>query len=389
MLSEQEYNDQLNEEQRANAAAAVIQEKWRAFQQNRGGAESADQIDEGSAAPQELTAEELREQLVERCRALLLDREHVIQQNLGHQRTLARIFAERRNNQTEPPPEPSQAQPAEVEARYWAQIQRIREARAEIEARQLEADGDIDAAKDRHHATLEEAMEAEQHFRQYVKEKSECAVFPRSGKPIPQKRIQQWLEEEEELYQQVHEIRINYIRQRNKSRKLSALLKEKEKLNDGLHLIDFEQLKIENTNLNEKIEERNEDLLKLRKKATNTIHTLTHVKEKLEFVKGENAGLQQLVEEQDDQLNMLRDRLSHAKKERDVYSTDNVKMRENMPMIGAEDLLLDYEVRKKEIENLRIKVLTLTNEHHTLMLWIHSHQNQLEELQKGAAALTA
>lgn len=40
---------------------------------------------------------------------------------------------------------------------------------------------------------------------------------------------------------------------------------------EGLHLIDFEQLKIENQSLNEKIEERNEELLKLRKKTTMTV----------------------------------------------------------------------------------------------------------------------
>lgn len=40
---------------------------------------------------------------------------------------------------------------------------------------------------------------------------------------------------------------------------------------EGLHLIDFEQLKIENQSLNEKIEERNEELVKLRKKTTVTV----------------------------------------------------------------------------------------------------------------------
>ncbi len=35
-------------------------------------------------------------------------------------------------------------------------------------------------------------------------------------------------------------------------------MKEKEELGEGLHLIDFEQLKIENQTYNEKIEERNE-----------------------------------------------------------------------------------------------------------------------------------
>ena len=58
-------------------------------------------------------------------------------------------------------------------------------------------------------------------------------------------------------------------------------------LADGLHLIDFEQLKIENLTLNEKIEERTEELLKLKKKTTQTVQVLTHVKEKLQFVQAE------------------------------------------------------------------------------------------------------
>ena len=46
-------------------------------------------------------------------------------------------------------------------------------------------------------------------------------------------------------------------------------------------------LKIENQTLNEKIEERNEDLHKLRKKTTTTVQVLTHIKEKLQFCIGE------------------------------------------------------------------------------------------------------
>lgn len=49
-------------------------------------------------------------------------------------------------------------------------------------------------------------------------------------------------------------------------------------------MIDFEQLKINNVDLNEKIEERNEDILKLRRKVTSTVQVLTHVKEKLQFL---------------------------------------------------------------------------------------------------------
>ena len=52
--------------------------------------------------------------------------------------------------------------------------------------------------------------------------------------------------------------RLKNIHLRYQLRKLEQTLKQKEELSEGLHLIDFEQLKIENQSLNEKIEERNE-----------------------------------------------------------------------------------------------------------------------------------
>ena len=53
-------------------------------------------------------------------------------------------------------------------------------------------------------------------------------------------------------------------------------------------MIDFEQLKINNVDLNEKIEERNEDILKLRKKVTSTVQVLAHLKEKLQYAQASN-----------------------------------------------------------------------------------------------------
>lgn len=81
------------------------------------------------------------------------------------------------------------------------------------------------------------------------------------------------------------------IKLQNKIGKLEAQIKEKEQLAEGLHMIDFEQLKINNVDLNEKIEERNEDILKLRKKVTSTVQVLTHVKEKLQFLQVCSYGL--------------------------------------------------------------------------------------------------
>merc|ERR1712024_5977 len=90
-------------------------------------------------------------------------------------------------------------------------------------------------------------------------------------------------------------------------------IKKQEELAEGLHLIDFEQLKIENQTLNERIEERNEELQKFRKKMTKTVQVLTHVKEKLHFVKGENEIYSKELSQLDAELTTQRDKLSTAK----------------------------------------------------------------------------
>ena len=56
--------------------------------------------------------------------------------------------------------------------------------------------------------------------------------------------------------------------------KLETQLRKRDELADNLHVIDFEQLKIENQTLNEKIEERKEELRKLRKKTITSVQVI-------------------------------------------------------------------------------------------------------------------
>ena len=105
--------------------------------------------------------------------------------------------------------------------------------------------------------------------------------------------------------------------------KNQKILKKKEEIAEGLHLIDFEQLKIENQTLNEKIEERNEDLHKLKKKETNTVQVLTHTKEKLEFIIAENAEFIKQGQEKEQELERLRKELNTTKSERDNLRVRN------------------------------------------------------------------
>merc|ERR1711998_153496 len=118
---------------------------------------------------------------------------------------------------------------------------------------------------------------------------AKAAENSRTGKPIPKRIIGQFEATEAAKDQEVERSRLKNINLRTQLRKLEHQLRAKEQLAEGLHLIDFEQLKIENQTLNEKIEERNEELHKLRKKTVITVQVITHMREKLQFVQQENS----------------------------------------------------------------------------------------------------
>ncbi len=140
-------------------------------------------------------------------------------------------------------------------------------------------------------------------------------------------------------------VRLKNIHLTNQLKRIEQTLRQKEELAEGLHLIDFEQLKIENQSLNEKIEERNEELLKLRKKTTTTVQILTHIREKLQFVEKENLSLAAQLEELDTQLSEKRDRLGKAKNTRDTLRQKTRKIKETSVFITNPNLLDDIEVR--------------------------------------------
>ena len=105
------------------------------------------------------------------------------------------------------------------------------------------------------------------------------------------------------------------LRARNALTKNQKILKKKEELAEGLHLIDFEQLKIENQTLNEKIEERNEDLHKLKKKTTTMVQILTHTREKLVFVEKMKLDLLDTNQDLDKEIQLLRSEINSSKEQ--------------------------------------------------------------------------
>jgi len=205
-------------------------------------------------------------------------------------------------------------------------------------------------------------------FMMFKNDVAKQAINSRSGKPISPKDLEQYQMLELKKEQEVMQVRLENIKLKNRLKKREMQLKAKEELAEGLHLIDFEQLKIENQTYNEKIEERNEELLKLRKKITTTVQVLTHLKEKLQFVQAENSEQRSNLRTVEAHAAQKRDILTRTKQVRDALRIENVKLRQKCGLLGNEPLLRDYEQRKEQSDELRAKIERLKMDHAELTM---------------------
>jgi len=174
-------------------------------------------------------------------------------------------------------------------------------------------------------------------------------------------------------------VRLKNIALHQKIRKLERQLKSREQLAEGLHLIDFEQLKIENQTLNEKIEERNEDYTKLKRKKIVTIQVLTHVREKLRFMRKRNASIKQNIDILDAEINVQRGYISSAKKDRDSIKDVNSELKRLHGFAGSELLLGDYVKRNSNIESAKTSIKELQERKRLLDQQIESNSLKIKD----------
>jgi DNA repair exonuclease SbcCD ATPase subunit len=170
------------------------------------------------------------------------------------------------------------------------------------------------------------------------------------------------LKHEEDL----EKVRLRNISLKSLQKKLEKTLRQREQLAEGLHMIDFEQLKIENQTLNEKIEERNEELNKLKRKKTLTVQILTHIREKLKYVEECNKSLQGKLNDLEGFITTKRNSVTVKKLERDDLRTENKEYKAKQGFASSDLLLIDYEKRKYQTSEMEATLVELKNRYDLL-----------------------
>ncbi len=239
--------------------------------------------DEGEGEPIET-----REEIIERYKAAVEERDKL--QNINNQlhHKLADYYRKRKSEEAHNQPLFDKAS-QEQEQRYLKYLATIEGLRRQLERERWEAEKEAEELKEKCEMKQAWVTEDRMKITKAKKEAAAASVYASTGKAPQNKEIEAHLAREAAKELEVIAVRLENIKLKNQLKKKEQELKAKEELGEGLHMIDFEQLKIENQTYNEKIEERNEELAKLKKKINNTVQILTHVKEKLQFVFVENG----------------------------------------------------------------------------------------------------
>ncbi|KAG9415721.1 hypothetical protein AC1031_000103 [Aphanomyces cochlioides] len=122
----------------------------------------------------------------------------------------------------------------------------------------------------------------------------------RTGKTMAEKMIRYMEDKLRAKDAIVEKLRLKNATLKSQAQKIDAQLRQKEEMGDALHYIDFHQLQIENKQYVAKIEERNDELLKLKQTTGNTVQLLNNLKQKLNDLIDESAWLRAEIKSRTD-----------------------------------------------------------------------------------------
>ncbi len=214
------------------------------------------------------------------------------------------------------------------------------------------------------------ATEITESFAAFKREILAKAENTRTNRPLSNRLIKQFARAQSARDEDLERVRLRNISMRRQLARLEKQLRAREQLAEGLHMIDFEQLKVENQTLYEKIEERTEELTKLKRKKNNTVQVLTHVREKLRCIENNNMALNNHLSGVENETMSKRGVLTGSKKDRDFIREDNKELRRKQGFSSSTGLLTDFEERVKGLGDIKAKINELSDKYNMLAVQV-------------------
>ncbi|XP_044125882.1 coiled-coil domain-containing protein 113 isoform X2 [Bufo gargarizans] len=233
----------------------------------------------------------------------------------------------------------------------------------ELEESQEEAQRNADNTErilQGHKATMEEAeirsSEMKKAKYEFERDVGRAAVSNKKGEGVNPEKPLRYMEEKMLARDSlVDKLRLKNAALKVQKKKFQMQLKQKEEMGEVLNEVDFQQLKIENTQFLERIDERNQDLLQLKLTTGDTLQVLNSYKKRLQNNMAESTHLAAEISMRNDILQRIEVETEQVEQERAKAESLNKKLRKQLSDYRVPGVL-QYVQEKMEQEELEKNV---------------------------------
>jgi hypothetical protein len=151
----------------------------------------------------------------------------------------------------------------------------------------------------------------------------------------------------------IEKLRLKNATLKSQIQKVAAQLHQKEEMGDVLHYIDFHQLQIENKQYIGKIEERNDELLKLKMTTGNTVQVLNNLKRKLNNLIAESEWLKKEIKSRTELCRKIKDDNRQVEEEIGVEAKGHKRLSQQQQDSAEMPQVMDYVTQKATMYELQ------------------------------------
>ncbi|ENN71269.1 hypothetical protein YQE_12194, partial [Dendroctonus ponderosae] len=168
-------------------------------------------------------------------------------------------------------------------------------------------------------------------------------INTKTGNAIPDKLVDRLIHRQLIQMGQVSSMRLTFIKLKQMVQEKLDAIADLNEIAPGFLLADFEQLKVMNQSYGDKLEERDEELSRLRAKCASTIQILAHLREKSSALQNDVADLMEERNETEWEFFNVRSTLNLTKQHRDYCRHGINQMRDDSGLLTQPTLLRDME----------------------------------------------
>ncbi|XP_053304423.1 coiled-coil domain-containing protein 113 isoform X2 [Spea bombifrons] len=235
-------------------------------------------------------------------------------------------------------------------------------------------------------ATMEEAeirrAEIKKATYEFERDIGRAAVSRKTGTSVAPDKILRYLEEKTRARDSlIDKLRLKNASLKVHKKKLQMQLKQEE-MGEVLHEVDFQQLKIENAQFLERIDERNQDLLHLKLTTGDTLQVFNSYKKKLQNSTMESCHLDKEISTRSEMLRRIECETHLVEQERQKAENVNKKLRRQLSDYRVPDVL-QYVQEKMEQDQLQKTIRVWERKAEIAQLSLNTRGRAWEQL-KGA-----